>query len=140
MKRLNENEIRFIKETNCTPQVLMGDEWKRTPFINYRDAVEVARERYDVDLDEMCDKFGDSDSISLEYTATYLIYTFFSKAEIENASPKYMLKWLQDFKYHCGFRKWSEDFVAIAMDEALDIYAGVREFYLEDDEMWNRAI
>lgn len=141
MKRLTENEIKFIKETKVTPTVMVCEEWRRTPYANLAEATERAADLYQVSLSEILDKCAEDDGISLEYMASYLLYTFFSLEELENMTTAAVLDWLQDFKYFCGFRKWNENWAEIAMSEALDVYYGYREFYdTEDGEVWNREI
>lgn len=142
MKKLTEKEIKFIKETHLTPTVLQCDEYDKTPFEDYEQAEKAAKERYDIDLKELmgkCMADDDIDGISLEYAATYILYTFFSKKELLNMKVSNALKFLTDFKYYFGYRKWDESQVAECMMEAIQIYDGVREFYSEHGHMWNRV-
>ncbi len=148
MKRLTENEINFIKKTGWTPTVHQCDEYERTNIAPYyidsfAEAQNIAREDFDVDLIALYDKCcndENSDGISLEYEATYLFYTFFTADELVDMDTCWALKWLQDFKYYCGYRKWDEQLVDIEINEALEIYAGTREFYDVDGDVWNREI
>lgn len=141
MKRLTENEIKFIKETNVTPTVMVCEEWRRTPYANLAEATERAADLYQVQLSDILDKCSECDGISLEYMATYLLYTFFTQEELENMSYAAVLEWLKDFKYFCGYRKWSEYWVEIAVNEALEVYAGTREFFDDEDgEVWHREV
>ena len=138
MLQLTKNEIRFVKETGFTPTVYQCDEYSRTTFKDYNMASKVAKDEYDVDLDEFIHKnigidLEDSDGISLEYVATYLFYCFFTKEELELLSPKDGLKWLQGYRYFFGFRKWDEMFTTIEINEAIEVYKGTRVFYLQDD-------
>lgn len=142
MKRLTENEIKFMKETNVSWTVCNCDEWKRTSCANREEAARVAKEVYHIDLDAMLRKFGDYDGISLEYTATYLFYSFFTKEELEKLTPEEGIEWLKDMRYFFGYRKWDAESIAPFIEEALEIYAGTREFYEEDDDgdIWNRKV
>jgi len=148
MKKLTEQEIKFIKETNWTPTAQQCNEYSRTnraPYYidSFAEAQNIAREDFNIDLVELYDKVCNqetSDNISLEYDATYLLYIFFTKDELLDMNTAWALKWLQDFKYYFGFRKWDEQFVEIAIEEALEVYGGSREFYEQDNEMWNREI
>lgn len=144
MIELTANEIKFVKETKFTPTVFQCDEYYRTPFKNALEASEVALKDYGVDLAAFLQKNlaqNDTDSISLEYVATYLFYTFFSEEELLNIFSEDALKWLQDYRYYLGFRKWDVDYVAQEITEALEIYRGEREFYTtEDNQVWNREI
>ena len=98
---------------------------------------------YEVDIDELYKKvcsLDNSDGISLEYDATYLLYTFFSEEDLMHMDTSWALQWLQDFKYYCGYRKWDEHLVEIEILEAIEIYAGTREFFDMDGDVWNRKI
>lgn len=148
MKKLTEQEIKFIKETGWTPTVHQCDEYKRTNRSPYyidscAEAQNIASEDFNIDLISLYDKLcneENSDGISLEYDATYLLYTFFTADELVDLDSAWALKWLQDFKYYFGYRNWSERDVDNAIYEALEIYGGKREFYEENDEMWNREV
>lgn len=144
MLKLNDQEIKFVKETKFTPTVFQCDEYYRTPFKNASEASEVALRDYGVDLAAFLKKNldqNDTDSISLEYVATYLFYTFFSEEELLNIFSEDALKWLQDYRYYLGFRKWDADDVAQGVEEAVEIYRGEREFYItEDNQVWNREL
>ena len=143
MRRLTENEIRFIKETGVTATVIQCDEWDRSQCSNYADAEKLADEKYGINLHEFLSVLADVnyDSISLEYDAVYLLYTFLTREELENMNDGEVLEWLKDFKYWCGYRKYDIDLAYIHRCEALEVYDGTREFYETDDgEVWNREI
>ena len=148
MQALTKNEVEFIKKTGWTPTVHQCDEYKRTdkdPYYidSFAEAQNVAREEFDIDLIELYDKTcneENADGISLEYEATYLLYTFFTPEELLEMDTSWALQWLQDFKYFFGFRKWDEQLVEIEIQEALAIYGGGREFYEQDGQMWNREV
>ena len=143
MRKLNNNEIKFIKETGWTPTVHQCDEYDRTTLKDLDTSIEVAKYEYDINLLELYDKtcnMDNSDGISLEFEATYLFYTFFTKEELEKMSSKKGLSWLQDFKYYLGYRKWDEQYTTIEINEAIEVYNGTREFYEQDGNMWNREI
>lgn len=150
MKKLTSNEVEFIKKTGFTPTVYQCDEWNRTnkaPYYidSFAEAQNIAREDFDIDLIKLLDKIiniDNCDGISLEYEATYLFYTFFTKDELLDMDTSWALKWLQDFKYYHGYRKWDEQFVECEIQEALEVYGGSREFYEwpNDGEVWNRCI
>lgn len=163
MKKLTKNEINFIKETGWTPTVEQCDEWERTIFTNLfnKDAFkkkyldedgyvvdefsnkvnEYVLKTYSIDTVDLYKKFTEeSDAISLEYEATYLFYTFFTKEELEKLTDEEATKWLKDFQYFSGYRKWDGGNL-VYVNEALEVYAGTREFYEEPDgEIWNREV
>ena len=165
MKRLTEAEINFIKKTGWTPTVEQCDEWDRTIFAKifnkedfkkkYIDECgfvvdefsnkvnEYVLKNYNIDTNDLYKKLTEEyDGISLEYDATYLLYTFFTSEELLDMDTSWALKWLQDFKYYVGYRKWDEQFVEIEIQEALAVYGGSREFYEcpDDGSIWNREI
>lgn len=147
MKRLTEQEIEFIKCTGWTPtlhqmeysenelkrtrlyQSLPGSsEMMRIQFANFANI-------YGFNLLDLYNKtcsLDSADSISLEEEAIYLFYTFFTKDELVDIDDAYALKWLKDFKYYYGFRKWSEYEAEKAVLDALEVYSGTRTF-AEDD-------
>ena len=162
MKQLTENEIKFIKETGWTPTVEQCDEWGRTVFPSlfgkadfkkeyldedgyvvdeFSDKVnEYVLKTYDIDTVDLYKKFTEeSDAVSLEYEATYLFYAFFTKEELEKLTDEEATKWLKDFQYFSGYRKWDGGNL-IYVYEAIDIYNGARELYIQDDSVWNREI
>ena len=163
MKQLTENEIKFIKETGWTPTVEQCGEWGRTVFPSLFGKADFKKEYLDEDgyvVDEFSNKVNEyvlktynidtidlykkfteeSDAISLEYEATYLFYTFFTKEELEKLTDEEATKWLKDFQYFSGYRKWDGGNL-IYVNEALEVYAGTREFYEEPDgEIWNKEV
>lgn len=148
MKRLTEQEIKFIKETGWTPTVQQCNEYSRTnkaPYYidSFAESQNIAREDFNIDLIELYNKTCDidnSDGISLEYEATYLFYTFFTKEELEKLTDEEATKWLKDFKYFFGYRKW-DDGNLVYVKEAIEVYEGTREFYEEyDGDVWNREV
>lgn len=155
MRKLTDNEIKFIKETKWSPTLVQMSyskgELARTPFKDYEP--EEAENKYvalaiQYGVGELTDLYkktcdiDNNDAISLEFEATYLLYTFFSKDELVDLDNVWGLHWLQDFKYYFGYRKWEPFDVEIAIQEALEIYGGSREFYEcpEDGDVWNREI
>ena len=157
MKRLTENEINFIKSTGWTP-TLHQMNYSKTEMErvekNYPIAFKMPDDGnmekcyrniatlYEVDIDELYNKtcnIEKSDGISLEYEATYLLYTFFTKEELEKLTDEEATKWLKDFKYYCGYRKWDGGNL-VYVNEATEIYAGTREFFDMDGDVWNRKI
>jgi glucose-6-phosphate 1-dehydrogenase len=49
-------------------------------------------------------------------------------------------KFLQDFQYYAGYRKWDGGNLTY-VQEALEVYNGTRIFYLESDgEVWNVSL
>ena len=159
MKRLTDDEIRFVKNTGFTPTVWQCDEYYKTAFTDealdynapdyslkkrdeysdrwYKAAYDCARFSYNFDLDEFIkknlgDDLGDYDAISLEYVATYLLYCFFSKEELEKMTDKEATKFLQDYRYYFGFRKHDSGNMQF-VQEALEVYDGSRVFYEADD-------
>ena len=162
MKQLTENEIKFIKETGWTPTVEQCNEWGRTVFPSLFDKANFKKEyldeggyavnefsnkvneyvlkTYGIDTVDLYKKFTEeSDAISLEYEATYLFYAFFTKEELEKLTDEEATKWLKDFQYFSGYRNWDGGNL-IYVYEAIDIYNGARELYIQDDSVWNREI
>ena len=166
MKRLTPNEIRFVKETGFTPTVYQCDQYYLTIFtdekLDYNSATyhkdrekyshkwytvveKAAKEKYDVDLDLFLSKNlnienDDYDGISLEYVATYLFYCFFTKEELERLTDEEATKFLQDYRYYCGFRKWGGDCYPY-IREAIQAHDGSIEFYdTEDGNVWWREV
>ena len=78
MRRLTENEIRFIKETGVTPTVIQCYEWDRSKCSNYGDAKELAYSKYGVDLQKL---FNDLDSYDKYHSpdVSFLERTFMSQ-------------------------------------------------------------
>lgn len=148
MKLLTKDEVRFIKETGFTPTVFQCDEYmKRTykkPYWidSFAEAQNIAREDFNIDLEVLLDKtigddLDDSDSISLEETAVYLFYTFFTKAELEKLTDEEATKFLQDFRYFYGYRKWDGGNLSYVYD-AIEAKEGKRVFYLQEDgNVWS---
>lgn len=155
MKALTENEIKFIKETGWTPTVEQCNEWKRTIFPSlfnqtifkkkYLDedgyvvdefsnkVNEYVLKTYNIDTAVLYKKFTEaSDSISLEDEATYLFYTFFTKEELERLTDEEATKWLQNFQYYSGYRKWDGGNLPYVND-AIRAHQGEIEFYEEAD-------
>lgn len=156
MKRLTEQEINFIKDTGWTPTLhQMGyseNELKRTHLYQVQN-IPVSPEMMKLQFESFANQYGfdlydlyektcnldNSDQISLEYEATYLFYTFFTQEELEKLTDEEATKWLQDFKYYFGYRKWVGGNLTY-VKEAIEIYEGTREFYEQDGEMWNREV
>lgn len=164
MKPLTDQEIRFVKETGFTPTVFQCGEYYRTIFTKekidynipnydqaeeeyirkwYKVASDYAKEHYGIDLGEFIDKnlgagINDSDGISLEYTATYLFYCFFTKEELEKLTDKEATKFLKDYRYYFGYRKWDTGNL-IYVQEAIEAKDGNRVFYVdgEGDNVYN---
>ena len=157
MKKLTEQEINFIKDTGWTPTLhqmhYSENELKRTHLYQVQNIpvspemmqlqFESFANQYGFNLDDLYEKtcnLENSDSISLEYEATYLFYTFFTQEELEKLTDEEATKWLKNFKYFFGYRKW-DDGNLIYVKEAIEIYEGTREFYEEyDGDVWNREI
>ncbi len=152
MKRLTEQEINFIKNTGWSPTLhQMGyseDELKRTHLYQVQN-IPVSPEMMQLQFESFANQYGfnlsdlyskctdECDGISLAYEATYLFYTFFTKEELEHLTDKEATKWLKDFQYYFGYRKWDGGNITY-VDEALEVYNGKRVFYLEDDgAVWN---
>lgn len=157
MKRLTEQEISFIKDTGWTPTLhqmnYSENELKRTHLYQVQNipvSPEMMRlqfesfaNQYGFNLDDLYNKtcnLENSDAISLEYEATYLFYTFFTKEELEKLTDEEATKWLKDFKYFFGYRKWDGGNLTYVY-EAIEVYEGTREFYEEyDGDVWNREV
>ena len=157
MKKLTEQEISFIKDTGWTPTLhqmnYSENELKRTHLYQVQN-IPVSPEMIKLQFESFANQYGfdlydlyektcnleNSDSISLEYEATYLFYTFFTKEELEKLTDEEATKWIQDFKYYFGYRKW-DDGNLVYVKEAIEIYEGTREFYEEyDGDVWNREL
>ena len=124
MRKLNDNEIRFIKETGFTPTVFQCDEYEKTnkaPYFidSFSKAQDIAKDMYGIeDLGLLMNELTSpecADAISLEEDAEYLLSAFFSKDELDAMRAEDALKWLQDFKYYFGYRKWGEESAFIAL-------------------------
>lgn len=149
MKRLTEQEIEFIKHTGWTPTLhqmeYSENELKRTHLYQIQNIpmssemmkleFESSANQYGFNLNDLYNKtcnLNNDDSISLEEEAIYLLYTFFTKDELVDMENSYALKWLKDFKYYYGYRKWNEYEAEMAILDALEVYSGTRTF-AEDD-------
>lgn len=159
MRQLTQNEINFVKATKFTPTVWQCDEFYLTTYTDDRCECQPsdtyherrtlyskkwmkiikkdAKERFDVDLDEFIDKNlsvdnDDYDGISLEYVATYLFFCFFTKEELEKLTDEEATRFLQNYRYFCGFRKWDGGNLPY-VNEAIEVYNGERVFYVEED-------
>ncbi len=166
MKALTENEVAFVKETGFTPTVWQCGEYYRTIFTKekvewtgddddysgrrqayeehfYNIAKETARNEYNVDLDNFIQKnlsvdLNDYDSISLEYVAAYLFYLFFTEEELLKLTDEEATKFLKDYRYYFGFRKWDGGNLGYVND-AIRAHRGEIEFYeTEDGNVWWR--
>ena len=124
MRKLKDNEIRFIKETGFTPTVFQCDEYERTnkaPYYidSFAEAQNIACEDFGInDLAGLMEELTSpecADAISLEEDAEYLLSTFFSKDELDAMKADEALEWLKGFKYYNGYRKWGEDSAFIAL-------------------------
>ena len=139
MKLLNEQEIKFLKETKYSCTVFQCDEWDRCSFKNFSEASTVATNSYGIDLVELNKKlFDGGDAISLEFAAGYLFYIFFTENELQHLSSDLGLKFLQDFKYFEGWRKAEEVDAFIAICDGIRLHQGTLVFTKEfgDDEVW----
>lgn len=151
MKFLKLNEIKFIKETGWTPTVYQCREYDKTIWADLCENKDEefcmnlidkeAREEYAVDVHELYQKCtSEYDGITLEYDAVYLFYTFFTKEELEKLTDEEATRWLKDFKYYSGYRKWDSGNL-VYVNEALEVYNGQKEFYEDHDgEVWTRDI
>ena len=148
MKRLTEQEIKFIKETGWCPTIyqmgysqseLQRSVYKDLSTVNAIVAFQKKANELGVNETKLYEKCTEeNDGISLEYEASYLFYTFFTKEQLEKLTDEEATKWLQDFQYYLGYRKWDNGNM-IYVQEALDVYEGRREFYETDDgAVWNR--
>ena len=159
MKRLTDNEIKFIKMTGCTATVIQCNEWKRTIWKDEPSLQLIAETCmhfgigavYDkisagIFWKELTDKICDSneDAISLEDLAIYLLRTFCTPDELRNMlhDQASALKWLQDWKYFFGFRKMDAPYpyILAALDTehyVLDPNSDeVYYNYIEDDTVY----
>lgn len=161
MRKLTKNEVAFVKETGFTPTVYQCREYHRTAFYDmkldkkdydpsegyhYQLAKKVAREKYNVDLDEFLKKnisqsLNDGDSISLEYVATYLFYLFFTKEELQRMTDEAATEFLKNYRYYYGFRKWDGGNLTYVND-AIRAYEGEIEFYEDTDGnvLWREVL
>lgn len=154
MKPLTQKEIQFIKSTGWTPTVEQNGQWDNTIFPQnvgpnteprtidadgyvvdkYAEKVhDFCLKCYGIDTYELYKKCVDEiDNITLEYDATYLFYLFFTREELEQLTDEKATKWLKDFKYYCGYRKWDRGNLGY-VNEALSVYEGVFSFYVDND-------
>lgn len=135
MKLLTANEIKFLKETGWTPTVASCNEWKRCTFTE--DQEDEVMESYGIDVDAFRDKMFDDnaiDCISLAEEAAYILSVFFTWSELfQMIRDKTVLKWLQDWRYFCGYRKWDESEAYIAAGNAMDIVGGHKRVVADED-------
>jgi len=163
MKQLTKQEIKYVKETGFTPTVYQCAQYYLTKLTDeqldlnsptykedrekyetkwFAEAEKLAKEKYSVDLQAFLDKnigssLNDYDGISLEYVATYLFYCFFTKEELEKLTDEEATRFLKDYRYYSGFRKWDGGNLQY-VQEAIEVYEGNRFFYLQDDgNVWN---
>lgn len=133
MREFCPAEIKFIKETHWTPTVQTCDEWEKTPFKNFEEAEQAAHNAGFSLSDLFDDLTRDIDAIGLENEAVYLLYTFFTCAELEEMTDKQCCEWLKDFKYFFGYRKWSNSEAGQARRYAVEVHLGLAFLYKEDD-------
>lgn len=138
MKYLTQQEIQFMKETGWSWTVVQCNEYEKTKCKDYDDAYRIAMEQYGVNLDTLIQKSdANEDSISLEFAAGYLFYTFFTLEELNSKTDEELLKWLQDMKYFCGWRKADESDARAARYDAERLFAGTIVFTdLGDGDVW----
>ena len=138
MKYLTQQEIQFMKDTGWSWTVFQCDEYIATKCKDYDDAYRIAMEQYGVNLDALLHKSDENeDSISLEYAAGYLLYTFFTPAELEAKTDQELLEWLKDMKYFFGWRKADESDARAARYDAEKLFAGTAVFTdLGDGDVW----
>jgi len=137
MKVLKDNEIKFLKDTGFTPTVYACDEWYRSKLKDDADAEEKARE-YGIELSSFYNMLmKEHDSISLENEAAYILYIFFTLEQLARLSDADALKFLRDWKYYLGFRKWSECDAMNARHEAQRIHEGFTKVTSDaDGNLW----
>lgn len=137
MQRLTKQEWKFLKDNNLTPTVIQCDEWKRSTFRNLKDAVKTA-EKLGINFEDLTNKmFGDMDFITLENEAVYVLYNWFTEEELENLTDEEVTKFLQDWKYFGGYRKWDGGNLCY-VEEALQVYHGQKFFEIDpqDSQIW----
>ena len=137
MRPLKDNEIKFLKDTGFTPTVYSCDEWYRSKLKDDADAEKKACE-YGIELSPFYNMLMEEyDIISLENEAAYILYLFFTNEQLAKLSDADALKFLQDWKYHCGFRKWSECDAMVARHEAERIHMGFTKVTSDSDgKLW----
>lgn len=137
MKVLKQNEIDFLKKTGFTPTIYQCNEWSRTSVGSLEKAEKIAAE-YGIDLHEFYSVLMEEyDSISLENEAAYILSVFFANEELAKMTDADALKFLQDWKYHLGFRKWSEWDAMNAIAEAQRIHEGFTKVTSDaDGNLW----
>lgn len=163
MRPLTKEEIEFVKETHFTPTVYQCGQYYLTIFTDeqveygdnykerreayeekwYKVASDYAKEKYGFDLDkfiakQLVEDIDDSDSISLEYTATYLFYIFFTREELEEMKDCDATNFLKDYRYYFGYRKWDGGNLKY-VQEAIEAKEGERLFYMDNimDNVYN---
>ena len=135
MKLLTANEIKFLKETGWTPTVTSCNEWKRCTFTE--DQEDEVMKSYGIDAEAFRFMIFDDnaiDCISLAEEAAYILSVFFTWSELfQMMRDKTVLKWLQDWRYFCGYRKWDEGEAYIAAGVAMDIVGGCKKVITDED-------
>lgn len=140
MEPISTREWKFLKTHNITPTVFECDEWNRTDFKDFMEASQYAK-ALKINLGDLLERaYGHTDTISLEFEATYFFYNWFTKDELENLTEEEATKALQNWKYFGGFRKWDSGNLQY-VEEALEVYNGTRHFYIYKDkcgtDVWN---
>lgn len=129
MKRLTHQEIDFIKTTRWTPTVSQCKEWGRTIFEN-ETAFYTHLKNAGIDAEIFINKFlGEDciDGLSFEDEAAFMLFCLCDEQELLAMDDAAVLKWLQDWKYFFGARKWDTTDAQIAKSVALDLFDGDRE-------------
>jgi len=134
MHTLSENEIKFLKETKFSPTVVQCDEWKRTTIGSFDEAAEAAK-AYGVDFDALWENINnqeDWNGLSLSEIAVYLFATFFTLDELESLTDDEAERFLHNWKYHLGFRKFGIGGCSLERDVAKKVLKG--EFICKNDD------
>lgn len=140
MKKLSEQEEKFLMSTGWTPTIEQMDyaatlraSAKERADLKFKYLIK-ARE-LGVDIDKLYAKLTcESDGISLEDEAAYLLHLFFSEEELKSYDASVFLNWLKDFQYFSGFRKWELPDAEACICDALDIFSGKREVFVDRDD------
>ncbi len=152
MRRLTEQEIKFLKETGWTPtkyQMNSDVEYKNAKLQKPADVADwndyyeqVAQEQYGIDLSALYNKcVEENDAISLENEAPYIMSILLDFETLDEFAfdGRKALDWLQGWQYFFGYRKSDEFEAANWANLAIDIKRGAvlaQEYDDIDDSIW----
>ena len=136
MKALTAKEWKILKETGFTPTVYQCDEWSRT-LMTDKSTGGFLRLCADVGVNgsQLIDKLcAEEDSFTIDDAAAYILYNYFTEAELDKKTDQELLDFLCGFKYFFGFRKYSVYSIPFVRETLAHLYADETEFAVDDDD------